>query len=43
MVTSPTSGVTNSRRGVTGVVYKAKERIHRGVFDHRLPSIPDFM
>ena len=29
-VTSPTSGVTNSR-GVTGGVYKARERIHRGV------------
>ena len=28
--TSPTSGVTNSR-GVTGGVYKARERIHRGV------------
>ena len=26
----PTSGVTNSR-GVTGGVYKARERIHRGV------------
>ena len=30
MVTSPTLGVTNSR-GVTGGVYKARERIHRGV------------
>ena len=29
-VTSPTSGVTNSR-GVTGGVYTARERIHRGV------------
>ena len=29
-VTSPTLGVTNSR-GVTGGVYKARERIHRGV------------
>ncbi len=29
-VTPPTSGVTNSR-GVTGGVYKARERIHRGV------------
>ena len=29
-VTSPTSCVTNSR-GVTGGVYKARERIHRGV------------
>src|SRR5699024_2154534 len=30
MVTSPTSGVANSR-GVTGGVYKARERIHRGM------------
>src|SRR5699024_11584518 len=30
MVTSPTSGVANSR-GVTGGVYKARERIHRGI------------
>ena len=30
MVTSPTLGVTNSR-GVTGGVYKTRERIHRGV------------
>ena len=29
-VTSPTSGVANSR-GVTGGVYKARERIHRGI------------
>ena len=29
-VTSPTSGVVNSR-GVTGGVYKARERIHRGM------------
>src|SRR5699024_395802 len=29
-VTSPTSGVTDSR-GVTGGVYKARERIHRGI------------
>ena len=29
-VTSPTLGVTNSR-GVTGGVYKTRERIHRGV------------
>ena len=29
-VTPPTSGVTNSR-GVTGGVYKTRERIHRGV------------
>ncbi|GGK37339.1 hypothetical protein GCM10010965_32680 [Caldalkalibacillus thermarum] len=29
-VTSPTSGVTDSR-GVTGGVYKARERIHRGM------------
>ena len=29
-VTSPTSGVTNSR-GVTGGVYKARDRIHRDI------------
>ena len=29
-VTSPTSGVANSH-GVTGGVYKARERIHRGM------------
>ena len=29
-VTPPTSGVTNSR-GVTGGVYKTRERIHRGI------------
>src|SRR5699024_1050722 len=29
-VTSPTSGVATSR-GVTGGVYKARERIHRGM------------
>jgi hypothetical protein len=29
-VSSPTSGVTSSH-GVTGGVYKARERIHRGV------------
>ena len=29
-VTSPTLGVANSR-GVTGGVYKARERIHRGM------------
>ena len=29
-VTSPTSGVTNSR-GVTGGVYKTRERIHRSM------------
>lgn len=32
-VTSPTSGVTNSR-GVTGGVYKTRERIHRGMLIH---------
>jgi hypothetical protein len=32
-VTPPTSGVTNSR-GVTGGVYKARERIHRGMLIH---------
>jgi hypothetical protein len=30
MVNSLTSGVANSR-GVTGGVYKARERIHRGM------------
>ena len=30
MVTSPTLGVTNSR-GVTGGVYKTRERIHRSI------------
>lgn len=30
MVTPPTLGVTNSH-GVTGGVYKARERIHRGM------------
>ena len=38
-VTSPTSGVTNSR-GVTGGVYKARERIHRSMADLRLLAIP---
>jgi hypothetical protein len=32
-VTSPTLGVTNFR-GVTGGVYKARERIHRGMLIH---------
>src|SRR5699024_6703750 len=32
-VASPTSGVANSR-GVTGGVYKARERIHRGMLIH---------
>ena len=32
-VARPTSGVTNSR-GVTGGVYKTRERIHRGVLIH---------
>ena len=32
-VTRPTSGVVNSR-GVTGGVYKARERIHRGMLIH---------
>ena len=30
MVRPPASGVTNSR-GVTGGVYKTRERIHRGI------------
>ena len=32
-VTSPTSGGANSR-GVTGGVYKTRERIHRGMLIH---------
>ena len=35
----PTSGATHSH-GVTGGVYKARERIHRGVADPRLLAIP---
>jgi hypothetical protein len=35
----PTSGATNSH-GVTGGVYKARERIHRGTADPRLLAIP---
>ena len=35
----PTSGATNSH-GVTGGVYKARERIHRGNADPRLLAIP---
>ena len=38
-VTPPTSGVTNSR-GVTGGVYKARERIHRSKADLRLLATP---
>ena len=38
-VTSPASGVTNSR-GVTGGVYKARERIHRAMADARLLANP---
>ena len=34
-----TSG-TSSSHGVTGGVYKARERIHRGVADPRLLAIP---
>ena len=34
-----TSGATNSR-GVTGGVYKTRERIHRGIADPRLLAIP---
>ena len=39
MVTPPALGVTNSH-GVTGGVYKARERIHRAVADARLLAIP---
>ena len=35
----PTSGAANSH-GVTGGVYKARERIHRGSADPRLLAIP---
>ena len=38
-VTPPASGVTNFR-GVTGGVYKARERIHRAVADARLLANP---
>ena len=38
-VSLPTSGATNSH-GVTGGVYKARERIHRDVADSRLLAIP---
>ena len=34
-----TSGATNSR-GVTGGVYKTRERIHRDIADSRLLAIP---
>ena len=34
-----TSGATHSH-GVTGGVYKARERIHRGIADPRLLAIP---
>ena len=35
----PASGAANSH-GVTGGVYKARERIHRGMADPRLLAIP---
>ena len=38
-VSLPTSGAANSH-GVTGGVYKARERIHRDVADSRLLAIP---
>ena len=38
-VSPPASGVTDFR-GVTGGVYKARERIHRGVADPRLLATP---
>jgi hypothetical protein len=38
-VATPTSG-THSFHGVTGGVYKARERIHRDVADSRLLAIP---
>ena len=38
-VSLPTSGAPHSH-GVTGGVYKARERIHRGIADPRLLAIP---
>jgi hypothetical protein len=38
-VSAPSSGKTNSH-GVTGGVYKARERIHRSVADLRLLATP---
>ena len=38
-VTYMTSGIANSH-GLTGGVYKARERIHRDVADSRLLAIP---
>ena len=38
-VSLPTSGTTHSH-GVTGGVYKARERIHRDIADSRLLAIP---
>ena len=35
----PTSGITHSH-GVTGGVYKTRERIHRDMADSRLLAIP---
>jgi hypothetical protein len=39
MVRVTTSGIT-SFHGVTGGVYKARERIHRCIADQRLLAIP---
>ena len=39
MVKQTVSGVTSSH-GVTGGVYKARERIHRCIADQRLLAIP---
>ena len=38
-VRPPASGITSSR-GVTGGVYKTRERIHRSIADLRLLAIP---
>ena len=38
-VTYTTSGIANSH-GLTGGVYKARERIHRDIADSRLLAIP---
>jgi hypothetical protein len=39
MVKIPTSGIINSH-GVTGGVYKTRERIHHDIADSRLLAIP---
>ena len=36
----PAASGANNSRGVTGGVYKTRERIHRGIADPRLLAIP---